>query len=54
MTKRRTFYEDDKNNHSTKELLMVDPIFQEYLKNKFQSQILKFSNWENLGTYRTR
>jgi len=36
VTKRRTFYEDDKSNHSTKELLMVDPIFQEYLENKFQ------------------
>lgn len=37
VTKRRTFYEDDKSNHSTKELLMVDPIFQEYLENKFQA-----------------
>ncbi len=32
VTKRRTFYEDDKSNHSTKELLMVDPVFEEYLK----------------------
>lgn len=31
VTKRRTFYEDDKSNHSTKELLMVDPIFEEYI-----------------------
>ena len=52
VTKRRTFYEDDKNNHSTKELLMVDPIFQEYLENKFSN--LKFSNsqigkiWERI------
>lgn len=37
VTKRRTFYEDDKSNHSTKELLMVDPIFEEYLKNKYQA-----------------
>jgi len=32
VTKRRTFYEDDKSNHSTKELLMVDPVFEEYIK----------------------
>ncbi len=31
VTKRRTFYEDDKKNHSTKELLMVDPVFEEYI-----------------------
>jgi len=31
VTKRRTFYEDDKSNHSTKELLMVDPVFEEYM-----------------------
>jgi len=42
MTKRRTFYEDDKSNHSTKELLMVDPVFEEYLENKFSNH--KLSN----------
>lgn len=31
VTKRRTFYEDDKSNHSTKELLMVDSVFEEYV-----------------------
>lgn len=31
VTKRRTFYEDDKNNHSTKELLMVDPVFEKHI-----------------------
>jgi ribonucleoside-diphosphate reductase alpha chain len=36
VTIRRTFYEDDKTNHSTKQLVMVDPVFQEYLENKFQ------------------
>lgn len=45
VTKRRTFYEDDKSNHSTKELLMVDPVFEEYLDRKFEtskkSEILK-------------
>ncbi len=53
VTKRRTFYEDDKSNHSTKELLMVDPVFEEYLENKFSNQ--KFSNsqiktiWEHVA-----
>jgi len=45
VTKRRTFYEDDKSNHSTKELLMVDPVFEGYLDRKFEtskkSEILK-------------
>lgn len=36
VTKRRTFYEDDKSNHSTKEMMIVDPIFEEYLKNSVQ------------------
>lgn len=31
VTKRRTFYEDDKSNHSTKEMYMVDPVFEEYV-----------------------
>ena len=31
VTRRRTFYEDDKSNHSTKEFLMVDPVFEEYI-----------------------
>lgn len=38
VTIRRTFYEDDKSNHSTRELVMVDPVFEEYLENKFQIQ----------------
>ncbi len=37
VTKRRTFYEDDKSNHSTKELLMVDPVFEEYLNTRYTS-----------------
>lgn len=37
VTIRRTFYEDDKSNHSTKQLVMVDPVFEEYLKNKFSN-----------------
>jgi len=36
VTIRRTFYEDDKSNHSTKQLVMVDPVFEEYLKNKYK------------------
>ena len=38
VTIRRTFYEDDKSNHSTKALVMVDPVFEEYLTNKFKSK----------------
>lgn len=36
VTIRRTFYEDDKSNHSTKALVMVDPVFEEYLKHSKQ------------------
>lgn len=36
VTIRRTFYEDDKSNHSTKQLVMVDPVFEEYLENKIK------------------
>lgn len=36
VTIRRTFYEDDKSNHSTKQFVMVDPVFEEYLKDKFK------------------
>lgn len=35
VTIRRTFYEDDKSNHSTRELIMVDPVFEEYLTSKY-------------------
>lgn len=41
VTKRRTFYEDDKSNHSTKELLMVDPIFERYLEDKLKGKSIK-------------
>lgn len=36
VTIRRTFYEDDKSNHSTKKLVMVDPVFEEYLESKIK------------------
>ncbi|GAB4026534.1 MAG: hypothetical protein Fur0011_2510 [Candidatus Microgenomates bacterium] len=36
VTVRRTFYEDDKTNHSTKQLVMVDPVFEEYLESKYK------------------
>lgn len=36
VTIRRTFYEDDKSNHSTKQFVMVDPVFEEYLQNKIK------------------
>lgn len=32
VTIRRTFYEDDRSNHSTKELVMVDPVFEKVVK----------------------
>jgi ribonucleoside-diphosphate reductase alpha chain len=38
VTKRRTFYEDDKSNHSTRELVMVDPVLKEYLKSKYKKK----------------
>lgn len=38
VTKRRTFYEDDKSNHSTKEMMIIDPIFEEYLDKKFETR----------------
>jgi ribonucleoside-diphosphate reductase alpha chain len=38
VTIRRTFYEDDKSNRSTKQLVMVDPVFEEYLNHKFATQ----------------
>lgn len=41
VTLRRTFYEDNKTNHSTRELIMVDPVFEENMKAKFAA--LKFS-----------
>lgn len=53
VTIRRTFYEDDKTNHSTKQLVMVDPVFEEYMGAKFSN--LKFSNsqikkiWERIA-----
>lgn len=37
VTMRRTFYEDDNANNSTKELVVVDPVFEEYLKGKIKN-----------------
>jgi ribonucleoside-diphosphate reductase alpha chain len=36
VTIRRTFYEDDKTNHSTKELIMVDPVFETHIKSRIK------------------
>lgn len=36
VTIRRTFYEDDRSNHSTRELVMVDPVFEAYLQGRFK------------------
>jgi len=38
VTKRRTFYEDDKRNHSTKELTIIDSVLEEYLKSKYNKK----------------
>jgi ribonucleoside-diphosphate reductase alpha chain len=37
-TKRRTFYEDDRSNHSTKEMTIFDPVYQQY-KNKYDKKV---------------
>jgi ribonucleoside-diphosphate reductase alpha chain len=47
-TKRRTFYEDDKTNHSTKELTIVDPVYAAY-KNKYDRKVFVTAheiNWQ--------
>ena len=36
VTIRRTFYEEDRSNHSTKQLVMVDPVFEEYLESRYE------------------
>lgn len=38
VTIRRTFYEDDKTNHSTQQLFMTDPVFQEYMDGKIKNK----------------
>lgn len=37
-TKRRTFYEDDRSNHSTKEMTIFDSVYQQY-KNKYDQKV---------------
>lgn len=37
-TKRRTFYEDDKTNHSTQEMVIADPVYEQY-RNQFDKKI---------------
>ena len=54
VTVRRTFYEDDKTNHSTRELTMVDPVFEEYLENREKmnkSKIAKIFEHVAAGDY---
>jgi ribonucleoside-diphosphate reductase alpha chain len=38
VTIRRTFYEDDRSNHSTKALVMVDPVFEEYVNKNYKGK----------------
>lgn len=37
-TSRRTFYEDDRSNHSTKEMTIFDPVYEQY-KNKYDNKV---------------
>ncbi|MEI6690555.1 MAG: adenosylcobalamin-dependent ribonucleoside-diphosphate reductase [bacterium] len=41
VTIRRTFYEDDRSNHSTKELVMVDPVFEKHLESRIMDHKLR-------------
>jgi len=42
VTLRKTFFEDDRSNRPTKELVMVDPVFKEFLAVKqFNNRIMK-------------
>lgn len=38
VTVRRTFYEDDRSNHSTKEMVVVDPVFEKYVNLNFKGK----------------
>lgn len=38
VTRRRTFFEDDKANRPTKEFFMVDPIFEEWLEKNIKTE----------------
>ena len=40
VTVRRTFYEDDKSNHSTREMVIVDPILEERLRMRIRNKKL--------------
>lgn len=40
VTLRRTFFEDDRSNRPTKELVMVDPVFEEFLNARIKKQEL--------------
>ncbi|MFH2019281.1 MAG: adenosylcobalamin-dependent ribonucleoside-diphosphate reductase [bacterium] len=42
VTNRRTFYEDSSQNHSTRELLMIDPVFEEHFKQKYRGKRSKY------------
>jgi len=42
VTKRRTFYEDNTQNHSTREMIMIDPVFEEYIKQKYQGKLSEY------------
>ncbi len=39
VTLRKTFFEDDKTNRPTEELMMIDPVFEEFLASKIKSKV---------------
>jgi len=55
VTKRRTFFEDDEENRPTRELVIVDPLFEEYLKENYKKEererILKEVAEEDYGSF---
>lgn len=49
VTIRRTFYEDDKSNHSTRELTMIDPVFREHIELRIKNHELREKVWQHVA-----
>jgi ribonucleoside-diphosphate reductase alpha chain len=47
---RRTFFEDDRDNRPTKQLTMIDPEFERYLKTEFKSAEVRRKILEQAAT----
>ncbi len=41
VTRRKTFFEDDKNNKPTEEMVIIDPVFKQFLQNKFSDNNIR-------------